>query len=61
MVKNKVINESAYISELAVFGVQEKKGNEIVRLDLRNSKQFRNRLLCDLPCRLNHASKSYSQ
>jgi ribosome-associated protein len=36
MVKNKVINESAYISELAIFGVQEKKGNEIVRLDLRN-------------------------
>ena len=36
MVKNKVINESAYISELAIFGVQEKKGNDIVRLDLRN-------------------------
>jgi len=36
MVKNKVINESAYISELAIFGIQEKKGNEIVRLDLRN-------------------------
>ena len=36
MVKNKVLNESAYISELAIFGIQEKKGNEIVRLDLRN-------------------------
>ena len=36
MVKNKVINESAYISEMAIFGIQEKKGNEIVRLDLRN-------------------------
>jgi len=36
MVKNKVLNESTYISELAIFGVQEKKGNEIVRLDLRN-------------------------
>lgn len=36
MVKSKAINESAYISELAVHGIQEKKGNEIVRLDLRN-------------------------
>ena len=36
MVKNKVLNESTYISELAIFGIQEKKGNEIVRLDLRN-------------------------
>ena len=36
MVKNKAINESAYISELAIHGIQEKKGNEIVRLDLRN-------------------------
>jgi ribosome-associated protein len=36
MVKNKVLNESAYISELAIHGIQEKKGNEIVRLDLRN-------------------------
>lgn len=36
MAKNKVINESTYISELAVFGIQEKKGNDIVRLDLRN-------------------------
>jgi ribosome-associated protein len=36
MVKNKLLNESAYISELAIFGIQEKKGNDIVRLDLRN-------------------------
>lgn len=36
MVKNRVINESAYISELVIHGIQEKKGNEIVRLDLRN-------------------------
>ena len=36
MVKNKVLNESAYISELAIYGIQEKKGNDIVRLDLRN-------------------------
>jgi ribosome-associated protein len=36
MVKSKVINESAYISELAIYGMQEKKGNELVRLDLRN-------------------------
>ncbi len=36
MVKNKVINESTYISELVIHGIQEKKGNEIVRLDLRN-------------------------
>ncbi len=36
MVKNKAINESTYISELAIHGIQEKKGNDIVRLDLRN-------------------------
>jgi ribosome-associated protein len=36
MVKNKALNESAYISELAIHGIQEKKGNDIVRLDLRN-------------------------
>jgi ribosome-associated protein len=37
MVKSKkVINGSAYISELIIHGIQEKKGNEIVRLDLRN-------------------------
>jgi ribosome-associated protein len=36
MVKNKVINGSVQISELIIHGIQEKKGNEIVRLDLRN-------------------------
>ncbi len=36
MVKRKVVQESTYISELAIQGIQEKKGNEIVRLDLRN-------------------------
>jgi len=36
MVKNKALKESAYISELAINGMLEKKGNEIVRLDLRN-------------------------
>ncbi len=36
MVKSKPISEPAYISELAIHGIQEKKGNEIVRLDLRN-------------------------
>ncbi|MBD1393502.1 ribosome silencing factor [Mucilaginibacter glaciei] len=36
MVKSKVLNESAYISELAIHGMQEKKGNELVRLDLRS-------------------------
>ena len=36
MVKNKTIQESTSISELVVYGIQEKKGNEIVRLDLRN-------------------------
>jgi ribosome-associated protein len=36
MVKNKTTSESAYISELAIYGIQEKKGNDIVRLDLRS-------------------------
>ncbi|TZF86109.1 ribosome silencing factor (plasmid) [Pedobacter sp. BS3] len=36
MVKNNLRNESTYISELIIHGIQEKKGNEIVRLDLRN-------------------------
>ena len=36
MVKNKVLSESAYLSELDIYGIQEKKGNDIVRLDLRN-------------------------
>ncbi|MFB5945541.1 ribosome silencing factor [Albibacterium profundi] len=35
MTKNKNSNESTYISEIAVHGLQEKKGNEIVRVDLR--------------------------
>ena len=36
MVINKDKLESTYISEIAINGIQEKKGNEIVRLDLRN-------------------------
>jgi len=36
MVKNKLNNESSRISELAIYGIQEKKGNDIIRLDLRN-------------------------
>lgn len=36
MVKNKIAQESTLISEFAIHGIQEKKGNEIVRLDLRN-------------------------
>lgn len=36
MVKRKVVQESTYISEIAIHGIQEKKGSEIVRLDLRN-------------------------
>ncbi|MXV14913.1 ribosome silencing factor [Hufsiella ginkgonis] len=36
MVKNKTISESSFLSELSIHGMQEKKGNEIVRLDLRN-------------------------
>ncbi|MDF3077198.1 MAG: rsfS [Sphingobacteriaceae bacterium] len=36
MIKNKAVNESAYLSELIIHGIQEKKGNDIVRLDLRN-------------------------
>ena len=35
MVKKKTINLSTYLSEIAVHGIQEKKGNDIVRLDLR--------------------------
>jgi ribosome-associated protein len=38
MIKNKALNESTYLSELAIHGIQEKKGNDIVRLDLRNLK-----------------------
>ncbi len=36
MVKNKVLNQSTYISELAIHGIQEKKGNDILSLDIRN-------------------------
>lgn len=36
MVKNKANNQSTNISEVIVHGIQEKKGNDIVRLDLRN-------------------------
>lgn len=36
MIKNKAGNEPAYVSELIIHGMQEKKANEIVRLDLRN-------------------------
>lgn len=35
MVKKKSTNLSTYLSEIAVHGIQEKKGHEIVRLDLR--------------------------
>jgi len=38
MIKNKALNESSYLYELAIHGIQEKKGNDIVRLDLRNLK-----------------------
>jgi ribosome-associated protein len=36
MVKTKKVGQSTYISELAIHGIQEKKGNDIVRLDLHN-------------------------
>lgn len=36
MVKSKIAQESTSISELVIHGIQEKKGNDIVRLDLRN-------------------------
>ncbi len=35
MVKKKIGNLSTFLSEIAVHGIQEKKGNDIVRLDLR--------------------------
>ena len=35
MVKKKLVNLSTYLSEIAVYGMQEKKGHDIVRLDLR--------------------------
>src|SRR5690606_2647998 len=36
MIKNKKSVSSARLSEVVIHGMQEKKGNEIVRLDLRN-------------------------
>jgi len=36
MVKENRKNLSTYLSEIAVHGMQEKKGNDIVRLDLRH-------------------------
>ena len=36
MVKKKIGNLSTYLSEIAVHGMQEKKGHDIVRLDLRD-------------------------
>ena len=35
MVKKKTVNLSTYLSEIAIQGIQEKKGHDIVRLDLR--------------------------
>jgi len=35
MIKKKIGNLSTYLSEIAVHGIQEKKGHDIVRLDLR--------------------------
>lgn len=35
MVKKKIGNLSTYLSEIAIHGIQEKKGNDIIRLDLR--------------------------
>jgi ribosome-associated protein len=35
MTKKTNQNESTYISEIIIHGLQEKKGNEIVRVDLR--------------------------
>ena len=35
MLKKKIENLSTYLTEIAIYGIQEKKGNDIVRLDLR--------------------------
>jgi len=35
MTKSRNSSESTYISEIIIHGLQEKKGNEIVRVDLR--------------------------
>lgn len=34
--KEKKVGKSTYLSEMAIHGMQEKKGNEIVRLDMKN-------------------------
>ena len=36
MVKNKIALQSTHLSDVIVHGIQEKKGTEIVRLDLKN-------------------------
>jgi ribosome-associated protein len=36
MVKNKIALQSTHLSNVIVHGIQEKKGTEIVRLDLKN-------------------------
>ncbi|RKD16995.1 ribosome silencing factor [Pelobium manganitolerans] len=36
MVKSKATSQSTNLSEAVIHGIQEKKGNDIVRLDLRN-------------------------
>jgi ribosome-associated protein len=38
MLKNKIESISAKLADVIVFGMQEKKGNEIVRLDLKPIK-----------------------
>ena len=38
MAKTKKLDEATMIAKVAVKGIQEKKGNEIVSLDLRNIK-----------------------
>ncbi|MBY0244443.1 MAG: ribosome silencing factor [Sphingobacteriaceae bacterium] len=38
MVTKKNIDQSTFLSEIAVFGAQEKKANDVVRLDLRKLK-----------------------
>ncbi|WP_400262069.1 hypothetical protein ACFX5U_21310 [Sphingobacterium sp. SG20118] len=40
MDKNKSSELSTRLSEVVVYGMQEKKANEIVRLDLRNINSF---------------------
>ncbi len=36
MVKKKTVKPSTYLSEIAIHGIQEKRGNDIMRLDLRS-------------------------